>query len=196
MRPLNICIDIDGTITDPYYWLKPCNEFFKKDVGIHNVTDYAIYKVMGIEKKDYEDFYAKYKFRLHANPTLREDAKTIINTLNHMHRIHFVTAREQELEALSYMYLRRHKISYNSLHVIGSPNKVHHAKLLDCDIFIEDSLSNAIELANGGFNVLLLDTHYNQNIPSHYESLITRVYSWLEINALIQHFATNSQAIS
>ncbi len=170
--------------------------FFKKECrysqrnGLCNIQSY------GYRKKRLRGFYAKYKFRLHANPTVREDAKTVINTLNHMHRIHFVTAREQELEALSYMYLRRHKISYNSLHVIGSPNKVHHAKLLDCDIFIEDSLSNAIELANGGFNVLLLDTHYNQNIPSHYETLITRVYSWLEINALIQHFATNSQAIS
>lgn len=30
MNNLNICIDIDGTITEPYYWLEISNKYFKK----------------------------------------------------------------------------------------------------------------------------------------------------------------------
>lgn len=30
MNNLNICIDIDGTITEPYYWLDISNKSFHK----------------------------------------------------------------------------------------------------------------------------------------------------------------------
>ena len=196
MKKLNICIDIDGTITDAYYWLEPCNQYFNKKVTINEVTEYAIHNVMKITEQDYEAFYSSNKFKLHANPTLRQGAKSVINTLNKVHNIHFVTAREEELEAISYMYLKRHGIRYDSLHVIGSPNKTSYAKQLDCDLFIEDSLSNALQLAQEGFDVLLIDTNYNQNMPLCDKGSITRVYTWKEIHALIQHYATNNQAIS
>ncbi len=38
MKNLNICIDIDGTITDPYYWLNITNKYFNK-----NITEEADY---------------------------------------------------------------------------------------------------------------------------------------------------------
>jgi hypothetical protein len=196
MKKLNICIDIDGTITDAYYWLEPCNRYFKKKITTDDIIEYDIHKVLNIEKHEYEAFYATNKFKLHANPPLRQGAKESINRLNEFHHIHFVTAREQELEAISYMYLKRHSILYDSLHVIGSPDKAYHAKLLNCDLFIEDSLSNAIQLADAGFDVLLIDTNYNRNVPTYKNGSITRVFDWKEIRQLIQHYAANDQAIS
>lgn len=32
MDKLNICIDIDGTVTEPYYWLNIFNKHFKKNI--------------------------------------------------------------------------------------------------------------------------------------------------------------------
>jgi len=50
MKNLNICIDIDGTITDPYFWLNIANKYFNKNVTIDKVTEYEIDKVMGITR--------------------------------------------------------------------------------------------------------------------------------------------------
>ena len=35
MKKFNICIDIDGTITDAYYWLEPCNRYFMKNISMN-----------------------------------------------------------------------------------------------------------------------------------------------------------------
>jgi uncharacterized HAD superfamily protein len=38
MKNLNICIDIDGTITEAYYWLDLCNQYFNKKIEKKEVT--------------------------------------------------------------------------------------------------------------------------------------------------------------
>ena len=38
MKKLNICIDIDGTITEPYYWLDCCNKHFKTNITEKDLT--------------------------------------------------------------------------------------------------------------------------------------------------------------
>ncbi len=42
MDNLNICIDIDGTITEPYYWLEISNKYFKKNIKPEDITVYNI----------------------------------------------------------------------------------------------------------------------------------------------------------
>ncbi|WP_331721977.1 5' nucleotidase, NT5C type [Alkalithermobacter paradoxus] len=66
--------------------------------------------------------------------------------------------------------------------VLGSHYKVGKAKELRCDIFIEDSYKNAIELSNAGFTVILMDTNYNR-LPIN--ERIIRVSNWQEIYEII-----------
>lgn len=95
MKSLNLCIDIDGTITEPYYWIPRASEYFKTHIEYKNVIFLA-------------------------------------------------------------------------------------------DLFIEDRYENALQLAQAGFEVLLIDCHYNQgDLPSN----VTRVKHWIQIEKLIDSFS-------
>ena len=192
MENLNICIDIDGTITDAYYWLNLCNKYFNTNITEGEVTEYSIYKVLNIPEEDYSKFYEKYKFKLHTEEKLRPEARNIIAKLNLLNNIHFVTARDRDLTILTYSYLRKHSIPYDTLSVLGNTHKVATARALDCDVFIEDSYNNAIELSNAGFKVLLMDTNYNRK-PLN--DTIVRVFNWDQIYTIISRSILEIQAI-
>lgn len=192
MKNLNICIDIDGTITDPYYWLDITNKYFNKNIRSEQVTEYYIHKVMGVSKKDYEEFYEKHKFQIHSEQKLREDAKLIIRLLRMYNNIYFVTARDKELTMLTHSYLKKNGISYDDLFVLGSSYKVDKARELNCDVFIEDSYDNAVQLSKAGFKVLLIDTNYNRMAI---DDNIIRVHNWKEIYIIINNQLLQSEAM-
>ncbi|MVX67227.1 hypothetical protein GKZ28_26660 [Clostridium chromiireducens] len=192
MNNLNICIDIDGTITNAYDWLDYANEYFNKNITEDQVTEYEIHQVMGIERHEYEDFYNKNKFKIHSEQKLRDDAKLIITVLYQMHNIHFVTARDLELETLTHLFLRKNEIPYDNLFVLGSHYKVDKAKELNCNIFIEDNYDNAIQLSNSGYKVLLIDTNYNRKPLNNN---IVRVNNWKEIFLIINELSSQTKAV-
>jgi len=112
MKNLNICIDIDGTITDPYYWLSYANDYFNSNISESQITSYDIAKILNIEQNDYLCFYEKYKFKIHSNQNLRYDVKHILNKLYKSNNIYFVTARDKSLELLTFQYLKKHEILF------------------------------------------------------------------------------------
>jgi uncharacterized HAD superfamily protein len=192
MNTLNICIDIDGTITNAYDWLDIVNKYFNKNITEDQVTEYEIHQVMHIERYEYEDFYNKNKFKIHSEQKLRDDAKLVITVLNQIHNIYFVTARDRELETLTHLFLRKNEIPYDNLFVLGSHYKVDKAKELTCSIFIEDNYTNAIQLSEAGFRVLLMDTNYNRK-PLN--DNIVRVYNWKEIFLIINELSSQTKAV-
>lgn len=192
MQQLNICVDIDGTITDPYYWLEISNKFFNKSISEEQVTEYYCYKVMGVEQEQYREFYEKYKFEIHSEQKLRENVKDVLRMLGINHKIFFVTARDSSLNMLTYSYLKRNSIQFNDLFLLGSHYKVDKARELNCSVFIEDNYDNAIQLSENGFKVLLIDTNYNRK-PTN--DRITRVYNWNEIYTVINNMHTEKEVI-
>jgi uncharacterized HAD superfamily protein len=192
MKFLNICIDIDGTITEPYYWLDRCNKYFKTNITEDQITEYYIHKVLGIARKEYEDFYENHKFEIHSNQPLRDEVQKIITLLSLESNIYFVTARDSSLRMLTYSYLKHNEIPYDDLFILGSHYKVDTAIQLNCNIFIEDNYDNAIQLSNAGFKVLLIDTNYNRK-PLTED--ITRVYSWQQIYSTIKKMLLQSKAV-
>ena len=182
---LNICIDIDGTVTDPYFWVPQCNRFFGRQVQTKDVTQYEIHKVLGVEEKAFDDFYDKFGEEMHRNAAVLPGVTEILNKLYDQNRIHFVTARAENLRTVSLEWLDKYSIPMDSITLLGHPDKADKARSLDCDIFIEDSLRNAKQLAKAGFDVLLVDCNYNKgNLPPN----ITRVRNWCEIERYIQNY--------
>ncbi|MBE6069590.1 MAG: hypothetical protein E7211_18160 [Clostridium lundense] len=192
MKNLNICIDIDGTITEAYFWLDICNEYFNTNFREEQVTEYAIHKILGVDDKEYERFYEKYKVKMHTEQELRENAKSVIERLSLFNNIYFVTARDKSLTMLTHAYLRKNEIPYNELFVLGSHYKVDKARELKCNVFIEDSYDNAVQLSNAGFKVLLIDTNYNRKPLNEG---ITRVYNWTEIYGIINELFLQCKAM-
>lgn len=192
MKNLNICIDIDGTITDPYYWLSYANEYFNLNVTEDQVTEYEIHKVLNIEAKAYLKFYEDLKVEIHSKQPLRDDVKEVLDILHKYNNLYFVTAREKSLELLTFSYLLNKEIPFDEVFLLGTHNKVPKAKELNCDIFIEDNYDNAISLSENGFKVILLDTNYNR-FPLN--SNITRVDNWNEILQIINEISIEKEAI-
>ncbi|MBW9154021.1 5' nucleotidase, NT5C type [Clostridium estertheticum] len=192
MKNLNICIDIDGTITDAYYWLNITNKYFNKNITEDEVTQYYIHEIMGVTLKEYDEFYQENKFEIHSEQILREDVQIVIKTLSELHNIYFVTAREKELTMFTHSYLKRNEILYDELFVLGSHYKVNKARELECNVFIEDNYDNAIQLSNAGFKVLLIDTNYNRKSLN---DNIVRVYNWKEIYYTINKLLLQSKAM-
>ncbi|MCT4631480.1 MAG: hypothetical protein N4A76_01935 [Firmicutes bacterium] len=175
---LNICIDIDGTVTDPYYWLEEANGYFRSDLKPDEVVCYDIHTILGIPRKEYDIFYDKYGEKIHREALVREEASTIVNHIHKNNKIHFVTARDPRMTTVTYEWLDKHDFIYHGVHLLGSHHKIEKARELECDIFIEDRYENAVELAKEGFKVLLVDCTYNR-----YENVenVTRVYDWEDI---------------
>jgi len=192
MRRLNICIDIDGTITDSYYWLSFCNEHFNTCLTEDDVTAHSMHEVLGVDEEDFMDFYERNKLKFHSNQTVREDAGPVIRDLNRFHNIYFVTARDAGLTMFTHAFLRKNDIPYDRLFVLGTPNKVQKASDLECDIFIEDNYENAVQLSGAGYPVILIDACYNRK-PLN-ES-ITRVWNWDEAGEIIKRLSEESKAI-
>ncbi|MBU3158811.1 hypothetical protein KPL37_03350 [Clostridium frigoris] len=192
MKNLNICIDIDGTITDAYYWLNITNKYFNKNITQDDVTQYYIHEIMGVTLKEYDEFYKQNKFEIHSEQILREDVQIVIKKLSKLHNIYFVTAREKELTMFTHSYLKRNEILYDELFVLGSHYKVDKARELDCNVFIEDNYDNAVQLSNAGFKVLLIDTNYNRKALN---DNIVRVYNWKEIYYTINKLLLQSFAV-
>jgi len=53
---LNLCIDIDGTITEPFYWLNFANDYFGTSLKPFQITKYDIHEVLHLPKEQYLDF--------------------------------------------------------------------------------------------------------------------------------------------
>lgn len=193
MANLNIGVDIDGTVTDPYYWLHDANKYFNRQVGVKDITCYEIQKVMKIDESAYDEFYDKFGESMHWKSVVQPGAKDVISKLSFLHRIHFVTAREKIMQEVSLDWLRKESIPLDSITLLGDHHKVNTAISLKCDWFIEDSLSNALELSDAGFHVLLLDCNYNKAVlPSN----VMRVSNWYQIENIIHRYNRNKKQLN
>lgn len=180
---MNLCIDIDGTITEPYYWLRRANEYFKTNIQPKDVTAYEIHKVLGIEEVAFRQFYNSYGKLLHKEAKIRFGVRQMINKLQQNHQIHIVSAREEKLKDITLEWLDSYQIPMDSIALLGDSNKVWKAKQLASDFFIEDSYDNAIQLSQAGFDVLLINCNYNKGpIPAN----VKRVKNWYQIAQIIR----------
>jgi len=183
---LNICVDIDGTITDAYYWLQYANKHFNKNLQPKDVTKYDIHEVFNISREDYQLFYEKYGRELHASAELRENAGAILSKLASQHKIYYVTARESIMEDVTKEWFNKNQLPSGELFMLGTHYKVDQAKKLNCNLFIEDRYENAIQLAASGIKVLLIDCNYNRQPLT---KGITRVYCWQDIDTIVQELS-------
>lgn len=193
MKNLNLCIDIDGTVTEPYYWLNRANRYFDRQLKPEDVSVYEIHRVLDVGEDDYNEFYDLYGKLLHKESKARFGASQMIRRLYQSHNIHFVTAREEKMRETSIEWLDRHQMPMDSIWLLGSHYKVEKARELKSDLFMEDNYNNALQLAQAGFEVLLIDCSYNRGpLPRN----VKRVKNWFEIAAIADIKARDIKTVS
>lgn len=182
MSKLNICIDIDGTITDPYHFIPYLNELYNKNITNEECNTIDWQELYGIDMETMlKEFHEKY-MHSYDEAVVIEEARDVIKLLKENHNLNFVTARSAHLKDITRNWLDKNDLNEIEVYLLGSDYKIEKAKELECHIFIEDNPSNALQLANEGMHVLLIDTNYNKEIN---HEKIKRVTTWAEINDFI-----------
>lgn len=132
MKRLSICIDIDGTVTDAYYWLQRANEFFNLSIDPKEIRVYDIPTALNITADDYERFYDQHGIELYRQAEIRPGARQIIERLYQDHQVHFVSARFRELLDVTFEWFRKHQIGWiiNEISQQSSLKRYQHPNLL------------------------------------------------------------------
>ncbi len=160
----NICIDIDGTMSDPYFFIPYLNELTGKNLTKEDYTSIHWNDTYGPEFQDiYENFDEEYTY-IYNEVELQEGVKEVIDLLLARGKeVYFVTARSQKIDKITRAWLESKGIDSSKVYSLsGNEEKVITAQKLNCDFFIEDNPSNIKNLYEAGFNVIAMESNYNR----------------------------------
>jgi len=173
---MRIGIDIDGTITTPFYWLAFFNEKLGTSLTEKDIRHYDHHLDFGLSLAEFQSLRKTYLKEIHQLALPRPGAKEFVNRLFFENDQSFIiTAREKSLAPLTQFWLKKEDFLYNNLYTLGSTRKTTLARSLDIEVFFEDRLETALEMAEAGIPTILFDTPYNQAPPA---AGIHRVTTW------------------
>lgn len=190
---LTIGIDIDGTVTDPGAIVPLMNEAFGKNLLYTDCTEYNLANVYDITEQQFDDWLDQYGERLYSEAGVHGTADEILREwYANKHRLVFISAREDKHMDVTKEWFARYDVPYHHIELLGGHDKLAAAQKWQVDLFLEDRLENALQLARAlSIPVLLFDTPYNQGeLPS----LIHRITSWAEVPALVEQISRKSKA--
>ena len=184
MRKLNLAVDIDGVLSNSYYYLPYFNKLHNTNIVESQCTQYYLRDIFGVTEEEWKLKYNQNIKGFFDSVDIRENAVECLSRIKLIHNCSFITAREdtEYVRKRTEDYLKDNKLHDIPLHMLSSHYKVDKAKELGVDIFVEDSESNALELADSGIKVLLMDAFYNKNTK---HKNIIRVDNWLEIEEIL-----------
>lgn len=184
-----IAVDIDEVTADFIsYFIYFHNLMYKTTIKRSEVDSYYLYEAFKTEKQEmrirFEEFRA-----LHLLERL-EPAKGAIEGITKLiergFEPHFVTARPRTILKETRIWVKKHlqgiKVPLHFTHrSLGMPElkKSLICKRIGAKILIDDHIENALDCAENGIVVYLLDAPWNQteSLPEN----IIRVKSWKEI---------------
>lgn len=162
----NICIDIDGTMSDPYFFIPYLNKLTGKILTKDDYTSIDWNDTYGPEFKDiYENFDDKYTY-IYNEVELQEGVKEVIDMLvENGDNVYFVTARSHTIDKITKEWIKSKGLDASKVHSLsGNEGKVETAKKLNCDVFIEDDPNNIENLLKAGFDVIAMESNYNKKL--------------------------------
>lgn len=181
---LKIGLDIDGVVADSFpVFRRELNKHFGKD--IFEINSYDMSKLYNIPADDLNSFFVTNMEYLFLAPNPKEGVvETIQEWLKAGHQIVYVTARKKgEEERITQKWFDRYEIPREKTVFVGSNSKTIAIKEFSLDVFVDDFLSNAVEISELGVPVFLMDAPYNQGkLPQG----VTRCFNWQELNCHIR----------
>lgn len=183
---LTIGLDIDGVVADSFpVFLEAINEHFGKDIT--KIDNYDMTEVFDVSDKDLDRFFDRHVEYLYSSPKPMDGAQEAITTwLQAGHEIVFVTARKcGREENVTLKWFEQHGIPVDKAVFTGGLSKAYAVQDYGINVFVDDFMTNALEIATIGVPVLLMDAPYNQGkLPKG----VTRCYNWDEIKCHIDQF--------
>lgn len=173
INQMRIGIDIDGVIIDSInYVAKELTQYLgrevKPDEVAHNLG--KIDNINNIFEEKGEEFLCS------LDPM--ELAVDSINSIAQEHDVYIISARFHNHYDITVKWLNRHGIKVNKIIFTQGKSKSNICKKKRIDVFVEDSVKNATELADIGIKVILYSTEYNLLVD---RKDIIRCYDWTSI---------------
>lgn len=180
MENKTICIDIDGTLTDPYFFVPYLNKITGKNL---TNDDYVSVDWKVVYGEEFHEEYSRFDLRysdLYLDAVPVEYSVEGVNALKDAgYRIVIVTARHEFINDLTREWLKKNGYKFDALFSVGgNENKLMIARGEDASIIIEDDPNNARLLADYEYKVYLIDTNYNKDVVHRN---VIRVSGWKEI---------------
>jgi uncharacterized HAD superfamily protein len=188
---MKLGFDLDGVISNT---VDKTIEIFNKRFNKNLSTD-AI-KTFNLSDNEYdEDIEKNKKFALKFiecinDPEVQAECKPYSDAASSLrkiksygHTIHIITSRPKENYNSTIEWLRKHKIPYNSAHIIGSADKGMFGRLLNLDMYVDDFEPNLESMwkykKRWRKGLLLLDRTWNDGYLD--VNKFKRVYNWDDV---------------
>lgn len=176
---LKIGLDIDGVVADSFpVFLRELNSHYGKDVK--ELKNYDMTEIYGVAWEEMSQFFHDNMDYLFSAPKPIEGAVESINYLLEAgHEVIYVTARAPGAEEkITCKWFDDNNIYRNKAYFTGGLSKTFAVKENKIDIFVDDFMTNALEIVALGVPVLLMDSPYNQGkLPQG----VIRCYCWDDV---------------
>lgn len=160
---MRLGIDIDGVIADSLQtWVRELNRQFGQQKTLPEIISYQFDKVYNVTWKKMDRFFRTNQELLLTNLAPVAEAKEYMELLKQTHELYLITARPNLYRNLTISWLREHNIVYDELLMTDYGDKTTFCHSAQIALVVEDSLENALALANEGIGVILFDAPYNQ----------------------------------
>jgi len=184
---LSIALDIDGVIIDfVSAFIRTVRERLGFELKYEQIYCHEITQVLGLPKDDVKSLLSETLMR--NDFQLISGAKDAITRLNDEHHLFIVTGRDSCFEKQTKAILSFHGIAYESLYFSEYLKK--HEVATHFDVFVEDSLEEALSLTQRGAEILLFHHPWNSQ-TLNVRNIVKRVHNWDEIVREIEILSRN-----
>ncbi|MBX4181736.1 hypothetical protein KW807_02635 [Candidatus Parcubacteria bacterium] len=182
-----IGVDLDDTLLDSYgAFVNFHNDHYGTSHKWEDISTFFIEDIWGITTDDvHRRFEQFYKTDYHRDAKVIDGAIEAITELAKHNKLHILTASPGDMKEEIETWLKKHfEDKFSSIHFMkknifdSRRSKKDVCKELGIEVFIDDALHNAEDIAAGGIPVYLLDNPWNQGETG---PLIKRVHSWKEV---------------
>ncbi|MTH52440.1 hypothetical protein GKZ89_03400 [Bacillus mangrovi] len=181
---LRLGIDIDGTITPPETFVPYLNKSFKKQITLDDIKDYDLTKALEVSYEELDRWMDEFEPVIYGEAPVTKGAKEILGRWKEKHQLIFISARGLHLYDTTLSWFKKNEVSYHSIELVGSHDKLEAVRKHQVDVFFEDKHDNACIISETfQIPVILFNTPYNQDpVPSR----VVRVNSWYEAEEWIR----------
>ena len=194
---MRIGIDIDDTLTNTYeltfnyaenYTINVLNKEVKQ-VEREKITNEFTRNFHNWTDEEDKKFWDQYYEKIVTNVSIKMYAKEVLDTLRKEgNEIYFITARHKsdlfDVKETTKNWLEKNDIKYEKLFV-DVYNKGETAKENNIDFFIDDNITNCLNVSNIGIKTCIMDSLTNCNFN---DEKIKRVYSWPHLYQVINKY--------
>ena len=189
-----IAVDLDDVLWDTIRWLLKYTHWkiWWVDISFDELNTTNLWEIKKLNITMKQSLWLYMLFLLWAwiwnnIDVIKWAKKKLLELKNRWYKLHIVTARHKSLRFSTWIWLYRHykdifsSVNYSNFLTNSAMKKSEICKKLWASIIIEDNLDNAIDCANAGIKVYLLDNPWNQNYNKKIHKWIIKVKWWEEI---------------